>query len=461
MTAIRAAIYLRQSLDKDGKELAVSRQRDACRRVARQRKWIVVEEYVDNSLSASKRGVIRPAYERLLTDYRAGRFGAIVVWDLDRLTRQPRQIEDWIEAAEERGLLLTTVNDQADLSTDNGRMFARIKASVARGEVERKSARQIAANNQRAEQGKPHSGRRAFGYSKDGKRIQKHEAAEFRGAVDKLIQGASLRSIVADLRDRGVKTTAGNEWKPTELRRLLVNPRHAGLRVHRGQVVGKGTWKAIIDEDTHRALVAILSDPSRQPKGRPRAYLLSGIARCGACGSSVTSRIYGRIEARGPIYVCETTPHLGRKIEPVDEFVESVMVERLSRPDAASLFAPPDNSGRLAELQAEERTLRAKLDGLAAVFADGDIDAQQLRTGTARLRKRLDGIASELPALVVTPALEPLVTADDVGAVWDGLPVETRRTIINLLADVTVHPPGRGARVFDPLTVEIAWRARR
>ncbi|WP_267888213.1 recombinase family protein [Mycobacterium ostraviense] len=49
-------------------------------------------------------------------------FDALVVWDLDRLTSQPRQLEDWIDAAEGRGLALITTNGEADLTTDGGRM---------------------------------------------------------------------------------------------------------------------------------------------------------------------------------------------------------------------------------------------------------------------------------------------------------------------------------------------------
>ena len=91
----------------------------------------------------------------MVADYKGGLFDAIVVWDLDRLTRQPRQLEDWIEAAKERGLKLVTANGEADLTVDAGRMFARIKAAVARQESERKSARQTAAAKQRAEKGRP------------------------------------------------------------------------------------------------------------------------------------------------------------------------------------------------------------------------------------------------------------------------------------------------------------------
>ena len=142
----------------------------------------MVETYVDNSISASKSGVRRPGYDRLVDDYQVGRFGAVVCWDLDRLTRQPRQLEDWIDAAEQRGLLLATANGEADLSTDGGRLFARIKASVARAEVERKSARQKRAAAQRAELGRVPRGIRLTGYTPDGT-VVASEALVVRGGV--------------------------------------------------------------------------------------------------------------------------------------------------------------------------------------------------------------------------------------------------------------------------------------
>jgi DNA invertase Pin-like site-specific DNA recombinase len=455
----RAAVYLRISLDRTGDEAGVTRQRAACRRIAKERGWALVEEYVDNSKSAYAKNVKRPAYNRLVSDYRAGRFDALICWDLDRLTRQPRQLEDWIDAAEERGLVIVTVDGGTDLGTESGRQFARIKAAVARGEIEHKSKRQRAANDQRAEQGKPFAGRRAFGYAKSGGHIVKSEATVYLSAVDGLLAGDSLRAVTRMMNAHGAKTTAGNLWKPTEVRRLLSNPRHAGLRVHRGEVVGAGTWPAIVDEDTHRAVVALLSDPSRRPKGRPRAYLLSGIGRCGACGSDVVSRIYGRIERRGPIYVCEGSPHMGRRIEPVDEFIGAVVVARLSRPDAVPLFAKPDTSGRLANLRDEERRLTARLDGLAEAFALGDIDRRQLTAGTARLRAGLEDIAAEMPSLVATPAVAQLIRAQDVAASWEGLSTEAKREVVGTLMVVTLYPPGRGARTFRPETVAVEWRS--
>lgn len=80
--------------------LAIERQREQCEALANYRQWEVVETYVDQSKSATDRTKSRPDYDRMVADYRAGRFTAIICYDLDRLTRQPRQLEDWIDAAE-------------------------------------------------------------------------------------------------------------------------------------------------------------------------------------------------------------------------------------------------------------------------------------------------------------------------------------------------------------------------
>jgi site-specific DNA recombinase len=146
-----------------------------------------------HNYSASDSRKARPGYNALVEAYKAGSFDALVCWDLDRLTRQPRQLEDWIDAATDRGLTLVTANGEADLGTDGGRMFARIKASVARHEVEPKAARQRRAALQRSEHGKPPLGVRLTGYDTKGEVI-KSEAKIIREIFTRFAAGDSLRA---------------------------------------------------------------------------------------------------------------------------------------------------------------------------------------------------------------------------------------------------------------------------
>jgi site-specific DNA recombinase len=99
---VRYATYLRISIDRTGEELAVERQREDCERIAQEHGWKLVGEYVDNSIIASDRRKTRPGYNELMAAYGADMFDALVCWDLDRLTRQPRELEDWIDAATDK-----------------------------------------------------------------------------------------------------------------------------------------------------------------------------------------------------------------------------------------------------------------------------------------------------------------------------------------------------------------------
>jgi site-specific DNA recombinase len=65
-----------------------------------------------------------------------------------------------------------------------------------------------------------------------------------------VLRGESLRSIVMDWNERGVKTVGSGKWQGSMIRRVLMSPRIAGLKEHRGEIVGEATWPAIIDRAT-------------------------------------------------------------------------------------------------------------------------------------------------------------------------------------------------------------------
>ena len=94
----------------------------------------------------------------------------------------------------------------------------------------------------------------------------------------------------------GILGANGKPWSTTTLRSTLLRCSNAGLRKHQGQIVGQGTWEALIDRDTYDRVVAILSDPTRRtsPASSGIKYLLSGIARCGLCGGPMRVLVVGK-----------------------------------------------------------------------------------------------------------------------------------------------------------------------
>jgi len=452
---MRAAVYLRQSDDPKLTGLAVDRQRVGCREVCAARGWTPVE-YVDNDVSAT-RAKVRPEYQRMLADIEAGQVDAVVTWDLDRLHRRPIELEHFIDLADRHRLALATVTGDVDLSTDNGRLFARIKGAVAKAEVERMSARQNAAAVQRAEQGRPWLSRRPFGYTVDGMKLRPTEARRIRRAYSDFLGGQSLTSIARGWNAAGVKTSTGVRWSQPTLHQLLRSPRNAGLRAYRDEIVGPAAWPAIVDESTWRAAHDRLSDPSRRNGGGGAAtYLLTGIARCGVCGDGTTVRKGQRPRDGVAFYRCVRAAHLSRTAEHVEDLVVRVVIARLSRPDARDLLVD-DKRPDVAALRKEAERLRRKLDSLAVDFTDGSLTASQLRTATTRARAKLADVEQRMAHVDRAPLLADLVTADDIQVVWDRLPLHRRRAVIDLLMTVTLLPGRKGPR-FDPSTVEIEWR---
>ena len=87
---MRVAIYTRQSLDRSGEALAVSRQEAECRELADRNRWDVAKVYSDNDKSATNGR--RPDWEKLLADLRNGQYDVLICWHTDRLYRRLRDL---------------------------------------------------------------------------------------------------------------------------------------------------------------------------------------------------------------------------------------------------------------------------------------------------------------------------------------------------------------------------------
>ncbi len=449
-----AAIYARQSLDRSGEALAVSRQIKECRELAERNGWEVVEVYQDNDKSATS-GKPRPEWSRLLADLAAGRHDVLVAWHTDRLYRRLRDLVDLVEVAERRALKIATVKaSDLDLSTPAGRMIASLLGSVATYEGQQKAARQVAANRQRAQRGIVLWTRRPFGFDRDGAqvRIVEGEAAELRRMAQRVLAGATLASIAADLNARGVRTSIGGSWSVTSVKRALLNPRAAGRIVSGGQDYGSSPL-AILDADTAARLGATLRDPARKsaPPTTEVKYLLSGLAECGRCGAT----LYATPNAQHVmVYRCRSC-YLARRVDAVDEVVRGVLGARLALPDALSLL---DDDADLDGIRSRLVELRSRRDGLAALLADGLLTPESVRTQAGKLSTQIDEHERTLRAATSATPMSRLLGSDDVAEALNRLTVRDLREVIRALMTVRIMPQGKGMP-FDPETVRVEWRS--
>ncbi len=456
---MRAAVYLRQSKDPKDDKLAISRQREDCVKLCEERGW-TWKEYPDNDRSASNGA--RPAYHRMLDDIRAGQIDAVVTWDLDRLHRKPIELEEFMLLAESKKIALATVGGETDLSTDGGRLFARIKGAVAKAEVERKSARQKRANQQQREAGVwRRGGIRPFGYTQDGEPLEPQASCIRQAAVD-VLAGHSLRSVAVEWINRDIPTVRGGVWTNLAVRRILKNPVYAGLVTHQGKVVGPGAWEAIIDEDTHDRLRSLLSDPSRKPAvSFERKHMGSGVYQCAVCAG----KLYGAYP-HGPnrrmLYICRKSVHVARNGEMLDRYVTELVLGHLNKYDVGAELR--DNSERqinIRALRTEQDVLQARADELATLFSKGEIKSSQLVRGTAELNIEMSRIDTELAEVARVSPLAAMALADGEDTLaqrWEAASADIRGKIVAELMEVIVHPAPRGVTKFDYDLIETNWR---
>ncbi|HME46671.1 recombinase family protein [Mycobacterium sp.] len=466
---MQIAIYLRQSRDDKDNRLAISRQLDACLALCKERAaaakpaaekhmWENPEVYCDNNTSASSRSVVRKDYRRMIANIEAGRLGGIATYQLDRLYRQPRELEDLIDLADERQLKLATATGEVDLATDAGRLHARIMGNVAKFEGERKGNRQKLANAQAARDGKWQVQSRPFGYELDGT-LRQPEATLLGAAYRNVLDNKSLWSIVALFNKYGMATPRGKRWSTRNLRRTLLNPRYAALRVHQGRVVNEnGKWTAVVDKDTYEGVAAILSDPERVVCTTwERTYMGVGTYRCGRCGGTMKTHYQKDKKSRSVrrTYVCKAAGHLGRQADALDDHVANVILERLS--NAELIIKPPTVD--IPALQDRRAALQARKDKLLSMFKREIIDGQDYEDGAADLKAKIGVIDGRLAeAKRTSPAAAMVASGEDLRAQWEQMSASIRSQVIDELAVVTILPSPCGRKCFDPAYVDIAWK---
>lgn len=460
----KAAIYLRISLDQSGEGLAVERQRQDCEAIAQAKDWEVVGIYADNSVSASKKNVKRPEYERMVEDLQSGLFDAVICYDLDRLTRQPRQLEDWIDWAQDRNIALVTANGEADLTNDNGRMFARIKATVARAEVERKGARQARALRQRAERGGIPKGARLTGYDTDGSLIE-DEASIVKRIFDRFAAGETLKGISRELNELGIQTRKGTLWDSSTVLGILRNARYCGRSTYRERVRNaegksvfvrvdsgvKGDWQPIVSEDIFDLVQSRLNDPARKTNraGTERKHLGSGLFRCGVCG--------GKLRTSGTRYWCPVGGHTLRSQTAIDEFVRKVVSARLEQPDALEAFRR-DDSDRMSETEQLTKDLEARLERIENDYDEGIIDGLRYQAASEKVREQLTAVYAERARIVGGNALSEVLSKGSPAEAFSEASLSVQRAIIDALMTVTLLPGKRGKKGFDSESVLVDWK---
>lgn len=446
----RAVAYARISRDPTGTSASPARQAHECEALIDARGWSHVRTFTDRDLSAFKDNVRRPAYEEMRDAARRGDFDVLVATSISRLARSTVRFHALVEEMQSLGVEIVCVHDPVDTSTASGRLITSVISALAQMESELVSERLRASHRVKAERGDWVQGPRTFGYTAQGEVIPE-EAELLREAASRVIGGASVGAAARWLNEQGSVTTRGNQWIQQTLNYTLSNPRIAGMRRGADGEMIEGTWEPLLDHATFGRLTANIAERYK-PRAPQRTSLLSGLVKCGLCGSTMHAANAGAKGGRLSIYGCRKHPRSNAcgGITAVRDRLEEVVIEELFAMSDTIAAASP--RARVAALEAELEGIEERLSELAQMrFAGGEITTAEWKSAREALIARIGEVESELE----------VARSADVGDVrewWKSAELDEQRAMLrHLVASVTVSTAKRGNR-FDRSRVHVEWR---
>ena len=224
-------------------------------------------EQIYHDYAKTGRNTNREGYQQMKNDILSGKVQAriVVVRALDRLHRNTgNQIEDlkWMEA---HGIRLIAVNDSIDTASEDYSKFATIvKAAAAEETSDNISKNTRAALLESARQCRHLGGVPPIGYTVNEAGLYEIDpltAPIVRDIYTLYSSGMGYSYIKKHLKEKGYKTTGGNDFSDTAIHTILTNQKYKGTYTY--------DRTAAKDSEGHRNSHKIKPDPIEIPDGMP------------------------------------------------------------------------------------------------------------------------------------------------------------------------------------------------
>lgn len=481
--------YLRVSRDQSGRERSQEEQHEENAQAAEAEGWTLGEPYQDTGSASEYTQKTRAAFQALIEDLEADRFGAqrLMIWEASRLSRD---VAEWLQVIVlciQRGVQIHITHNGG--RTYNPAMYAHKGALIdlankAAMESGGTSGRVGRARKAEKERGVIH-GVAPFGYQRDyvrpetgNRKVLKvvqladpEQAPVVRELFDRFLSGQSLRSIRLDFASRGITSNGGKTFADSGLRAMLMRPTYAGLRSANPKIVGE--WEGLVSvADFYRVqvmLAASLADGVRPRRGARNVRLCSTIVRCGVCEGPLSSK-----PRRGrDMYSCQYGSHVAVAQDELDIYVEEVALTYLASDEVAErITAAPAEDGELSRALAEITRLDAQQVELVGMLERDDISLEMAGAKEKSIARNRAKVVEQVTALTVPDPLRPLFegSSRDGGSIrevlesnWNALDNESRRMALRVLLTpkwlgrLVVVPSPTPRRACD-IELRVSWR---
>lgn len=281
-----AVIYARYS-SHNQRDVSIEQQVNVCRKYAEEHDLDVIRIYDDHAMSGTNDN--RPQFQRMIRDSATGAFSYVIVYQLDRFSRDRYDSAIHKHTLKENGVkVLSAMENIGDDPTGV------LMESVLEGFAEYYS-KELA---QKIRRGMMHNAEKCMvigplplGYKKgdDGRfEIIPEEAQIVREIFDRVAKGEVFANIFRNLNERGITTKRGLPWDRNSLSKLLHSEKYIGVYEYSDLRIEDGIPPIIDRELFDRVQERCRTKPNARnnPQKRRRengVYLLTGKLYCGEC----------------------------------------------------------------------------------------------------------------------------------------------------------------------------------
>ena len=294
----KVAIYARVSTTNQAEEgYSIDGQIDSLEKYCEAMGWDVYNKYIDAGFSGGS--LNRPEMTNLINDVKHGLFDTVLVYKLDRLSRNVRDTLYLIKDVFNINKIdFVSIQENIDTSSAMGTLFLTLLSAIAEFEREQIKERMQLGKLGRAKSGKSMQwAKTSFGYDYIKETgtlsVNPYQALIVRKMFEWYLSGMSITKLRDALNEQYGQD---KEWNYRTVRVILSNPVYCGYNQFKGQIF-PGTHEPIISEEDFNKTQEEIKTRQRtaaqrfNPRPFQAKYMLSGIAQCGYCSAPLAIKL--------------------------------------------------------------------------------------------------------------------------------------------------------------------------
>lgn len=386
----KAVIYARYSCEKQT-EISIEGQLEECGKYALENSYEIVNTYIDRAVSG--RTDQRDGFQQMLKDSALKSFEAVIVYKLDRFSRDKYESAINRHTLRQNGVALLSAKENIP-NTPEGIILESVLEGLNQYysmELAQKINRTFRIKRR---EGQFLGGRTPFGYRIENKRyiINEEEAVIVRDMFDMAIRQCTLVEIRHKYPD----------FSSTRIHKILENHKYVGALEHHGEVF-EGVIPAIVDERTFALAQLNLTQTPHNYHRYSDDYILTGKMYCGLCGhklrgvsgTSCTGDTYKYYKCKKP---CELKQISSESIETaiIDELYD--LLQSSTKQLAQSIVKVLNNKLKNTDttsLQKQKTSVERKIKNVYEAIENIGYD-ETLKLRLTQLQDQLDNICIQI-----------------------------------------------------------------